>query len=224
VNIQFSQDQKQTVYLSLKILEMLSLMKVQLFTVGRLSTNCYVVSCLETAEAIVIDPGFEAAFEAEKVTEYISATSLKVKFIVNTHGHVDHIGGNRILKIEYAVPICIHEYDAKCLTDYGNNLSPSNILLKGGNTLEFGRIVLKVMHTPGHTPGSVSLINRGVVFTGDTLFAGGIGRTDFLGGSYSDMKTSLLRLMDLPYTYVIYPGHGLVSTIGKEKRTNAFLF
>lgn len=202
---------------------MLSLMRVQMFTIGRLSTNCYVVSCPETAEAIVIDPGFEVAFEAEKVTGYISATSLKVKFIVNTHGHADHIIGDRILKIKFAAPICIHEYDANCLTNYSNNLSPTDILLEDGNSLEFGRITLKVMHTPGHTLGSISLINRGVVFTGDTLFAGGIGRTDFPGGSFGDMKTSLLKLMDLPDTYVIYPGHGRASTIGKEKRINPFL-
>lgn len=198
-------------------------MRVQIFTVGRLSTNCYVVSCPETAEAIVIDPGFEVAFEAEKITEYISATSLNVKFIVNTHGHADHISGDRILKIKFAVPICIHKFDAKCLADFGNDLSSTNILLEDGNSLEFGRITLTVMHTPGHTLGSISLINGGIVFTGDTLFAGGIGRTDFPGDSYGDMKTSLLRLMDLPDTYVIYPGHGRASTIGKEKRINPFL-
>ena len=217
MNIQFNQYLERTVYLSLMILEMLSLMKVHMFTVGELSTNCYVVSCNETAEAIIIDPGFEVAFEAEKVTEYISATSLKVKFIINTHGHADHISGNEILKTKFAVPICIHEYDANCLTDHSTNLSPTNILLADGSTLKFGRITLKIMHTPGHTLGSISLINRGVVFTGDTLFAGGIGRTDFPGGSYSDMKASLLRLIDLPDTYVIYPGHGPASTIGKEK-------
>jgi glyoxylase-like metal-dependent hydrolase (beta-lactamase superfamily II) len=202
---------------------MLSLMKVHTFIVGKLSANCYVVSCTKTAEAIIIDPGFEVAFEVEKVTRYVSATSSKVKFIVNTHGHDDHISGNRILKERFAVPICIHEHDANCLNDSGDSLSPTNILLEDGSSLEFGRITLKVMHTPGHTLGSISLINRGIVFTGDTLFAGGIGRTDFPGGSYSDMKTSLLKLMDLPDTYVIYPGHGCASTIGKEKRVNPFL-
>ena len=214
---------KETVYLSSMILEILSLMKVHMFVVGRLSTNCYVVSCPETAEAIVIDPGFDVAFEAEKVTSYVGATSLKVKFIINTHGHADHISGNGILKTKYSVPICIHECEANCLTSQGNNLLPNNISLENGSLIEFGQVTLKVIHTPGHTPGSISLISKGFVFTGDTLFSGGIGRTDFPGGSDIDMKASLLKLMDLPDNYVVYPGHGCISTIGKEKRVNPFL-
>ena len=198
-------------------------MKIQTFTVGMLSTNCYVVSCPETKEAIIIDPGFEADYEAEQVMRYVAETSLKVKFIVNTHGHADHISGDLVLKRKYGVPVCIHTYDAVCLNDLGDDLSPVNVLLEDGGLLNFGRVTLKVMHTPGHSLGSISLVGETLVFTGDTLFAGGIGRTDFAGGSDRDMRVSLQKLVGLPDDYVVYPGHGCASTIGEEKRVNPFL-
>jgi hydroxyacylglutathione hydrolase len=198
-------------------------MKIQTFTVGMLSTNCYVVSCPEIKEAIIIDPGFEADYEAEQVIRYVDETSLKVKFIVNTHGHADHISGDLVLKRKYGVPVYIHTYDAGCLNDLGDNLSPVNVLLEDGGLLKFGRVTLKVMHTPGHSLGSISLVGETLVFTGDTLFAGGIGRTDFAGGSDRDMRASLQKLVALPDDYVVYPGHGCTSTIGEEKRVNPFL-
>ena len=198
-------------------------MQIQTFTVGMLSTNCYVVNCPKTKEAIVIDPGFDAPHEAEQVIRYVDEKAFKVKFIVNTHGHPDHISGDVVLKRKYGVPICIHAYDAHCLNDLGENLSPANVLLEDGGLLKFGQVTLKVMHTPGHSPGSMSLVGEKLVFTGDTLFAGGIGRTDFAGGSDRDMRFSLQKLVCLPDDYVVYPGHGCVSTIGDEKRVNPFL-
>jgi len=198
-------------------------MKIQTFNVGLLSTNCYVVNCLKTQEAIIIDPGFDVLSEAEQICRYVDKSTLKVKFIVNTHGHSDHIRGDSILKKKYSVPICIHAYDSHFLTGLGENTQPANILLEDEALLKFGKVTLKVMHTPGHTPGGVSLVGEETVFTGDTLFARGIGRTDLLGGSDRDMKLSLEKLLRLPENCVVYPGHGAASTIGEEKRVNPFL-
>jgi hydroxyacylglutathione hydrolase len=198
-------------------------MQIKAFNVGVLSTNCYVVNCPETKEAIIIDPGFDASHEAEQIVRYVESAALKVKFIVNTHGHSDHIRGNRVLKKKYGVPVCIHEYDAHCLNGLGENIAPANIMLEEKDLLKFGQMKLKVMHTPGHTPGGVSLVGENLVFTGDTLFSGGIGRIDFPGGSERDMKLSLEKLLCLPDNYVVYPGHGGFSTIGEEKRFNLFL-
>jgi hydroxyacylglutathione hydrolase len=214
---------RQTLYLPLTTLQTLSFMRIQTFNVGMLSTNCYVVNCPETKEAIIIDPGFDAPHEAEQIIRYVDENTLKVKFIVNTHGHPDHISGDRILKRKYGVPICIHAYDVHCLNGLGENIAPANILLEDEGVLKFGKVTLKVMHTPGHTLGGISLVGEKLVFTGDTLFAGGIGRTDFAGGSDRDMKFSLEKLLRLPDNYVVYPGHGGVSTIGEEKRVNPFL-
>jgi len=213
----------QTLYLLLITFRSLSSMQIQTFNVGVLSTNCYVVKCPETMEAIIIDPGFEAPYEAERVTRYVEEKALKVKFIVNTHGHDDHISGDMVLKRKYGVPICIHMYDAPCLSGLGDSFAPADVLLEDGGLLEFGRVKLRVMHTPGHSVGSISLVGDKLVFTGDTLFAGGIGRTDFAGGSDRDMKCSLQKLVGLPDDYVVYPGHGCFSTVGDEKRVNPFL-
>jgi hydroxyacylglutathione hydrolase len=198
-------------------------MQIQAFNVGMLSTNCYVINCAETMEAIIIDPGFETPHEAELVTRCVEENALKVKFIINTHGHSDHISGDFVLKQKYSVPICIHTYDAPCIDGLGEDFVPANVLLENGQLLRFGQVALKVIHTPGHSLGSISLAGNKLVFTGDTLFAGGIGRTDFAGGSVCDMKRSLQKLMALPDDYIIYPGHGNVSIIGEERRSNPFL-
>jgi hydroxyacylglutathione hydrolase len=198
-------------------------MKIQTFNVGMLSTNCYVVNCPKTQEAIIIDPGLDVPYEAEQIVRYVDKSKLKVKFIVNTHGHADHIRGDSILKKKYSVPICIHAYDIHFLIGLGENTHPANILLEDETLQKFGKVTLKIMHTPGHTPGGISLVGEKLVFTGDTLFAGGIGRTDLLGGSERDMKLSLEKLLRLPEHYVIYLGHGTASTIGEEKRVNPFL-
>ena len=198
-------------------------MRIQTFNVGMLSTNCYVADCQETQDAIIIDPGLDAPSEAEQIFRYVDEETLKVKFIVNTHGHPDHVRGDSILKKKYSVPICIHAYDAHFINALGGTISPASILLEDEALVKFGKVTLKVMHTPGHTPGSISLVGEKLVFTGDTLFAGGIGRTDFIGGSDRDMRLSLEKLLRLPDNYVVYPGHGATSVIGEEKRVNPFL-
>ena len=198
-------------------------MIIQVFVVGVLSTNCYVAHCRKTEAAIVIDPGFDSPFEAEPILTYVDKEGLDVKFVVNTHGHDDHVGGNQFLKKKYNVPICIHKSDAEAVNELGSDSAPANIIVNEGGKLEFGDAKLTVMHTPGHTPGSICLLGEKLIFTGDTLFAGGIGRTDFVGGSDHDMRVSLGRLLRVPDDLVVYPGHGSSTTMGEEKRFNPFL-
>ena len=208
-------------------------MIVQMFTIGRLFTNCYIVGCEQTKEAIVIDPGFDTQLEAERVFEFIDSNALVLKLVVNTHGHPDHTCGNGIIKKKFHIPILIHEHDARMLGKssdmiagffgFGNSSPPADMLLHNGDTVKFGKITLKVIHTPGHSRGSIMLLGEREVFTGDTLFAGSIGRTDFPESSKSDMSRSLRRLANLPNHLVVYPGHGSMTTIAKEKRSNPFL-
>jgi glyoxylase-like metal-dependent hydrolase (beta-lactamase superfamily II) len=198
-------------------------MLIETFTVGNLSTNCYVVSSQQTKDAIIIDPGLDFSSEADKIFDYITQAGLNVKLIVNTHGHPDHISGDAIFQEKYNVPICIHRLDAASLESLENVNSPAAVLLEDGGLIRFGNESLKVMHTPGHTTGSICLLGEGLVFTGDTLFAGGIGRTDFPGGSDRDMRLSLQKLVHLPDYFLIYPGHGPSSIMGEEKSVNPFL-
>jgi len=208
-------------------------MMVQMFTVGRFFTNCYVVSCEQTKETVIIDPGFDNRFEAEKIFKFIYESGLTLKFIVNTHGHPDHTCGNGMVKEKFHVPILIHEYDAHVIGGLGKGIAeffgfessspPADMLLRDGDMVKFGRVTLKVIHTPGHSCGSISLLGEKEVFTGDTLFMGSIGRTDFPESSERDMKLSLKKLARLPDNFVVYPGHGPTTTIGEEKHSNPFL-
>lgn len=208
-------------------------MIVQMFAIGRFLTNCCIVSCKRTKEAIILDPSFDNSSEAERIFKYIEANTLSLKFIVNTHGHPDHTCGNGIAKTKFEAPILIHEYDAYMLGEMGKEIAedfgfesfspPADVLLHEGDVVKFGNVALKVMHTPGHSRGSISLLGEKEVFTGDTLFAGSIGRTDFPGSSGSDMRLSLERLKRLPNYFVVYPGHGPITTIEKEKYGNQFL-
>ena len=204
-----------------------------MLTLGALYTNCYIAGCSETREGLIIDPGFDRDTEAEKVLTRVEQHRLEVKYIVNTHGHPDHTAGNGILKEATGAPIVIHELDAPKLTDSSKNLSllfglhvtspPADQTLKEGDIIQAGKVQLKVLHTPGHSKGSISLLGDNVVFTGDTLFAGSIGRYDFPDASYKEIMNSLKRLATLPDHLKVYPGHGPTSTIGQEKRSNPFL-
>ncbi len=198
-------------------------MIVEAFTVGALYTNCYVASCKQTKEAVVIDPGLDFLQEAAPIFDYVDKGQLKVRSIINTHGHDDHIKADVAFQNKYAVPILIHPLDAPFLEGLQNGKPLKTEKLEDGSTVQFGTQTLKVMHTPGHSPGGICLVGEKLVFTGDTLFAGGIGRTDFAGGSMSDMRLSLQKLMRLPENLMVYPGHGESSLIGAEKRTNPFL-
>lgn len=208
-------------------------MLTQAFTVGKLFTNCYIAACQETKEAVIIDPGFDNSSEAEEIFNFLEEKMLKLKFIVNTHGHPDHTCGNRIVKEKFNIPILIHEKDKFMLGKLGKVLAkffgfnssspPADLLLEDGDFVKVGTLKLKVMHTPGHSPGSISLLGEKEVFTGDTLFAGSIGRTDLPKGSEKEMRDSLEKLARLPEYFVVYPGHGPPTTIGEEKACNSFL-
>jgi glyoxylase-like metal-dependent hydrolase (beta-lactamase superfamily II) len=190
-----------------------------MFTVGMLETNCFIVGDTYSEEVVVIDPGFDSASEAKSILKEIERNRFRVKFIINTHGHPDHISGNKVMKEATGAPILIHEYDAPLLR---NPLADRTI--REGDIIELGEVKLQVLHIPGHSKGSIALLSADAVFSGDTLFAGGIGRYDFPGGSFEEIRNSLKnKLLILPDHLKVYPGHGPVTTIGEERRNNPFL-
>ncbi len=208
-------------------------MLVQTFMVNALMTNCYVVGCPITKEAVIIDPGFESQQEAKWMFDFIGRNALNVKAIVNTHGHPDHTCGNSLVKEEFNVPILIHKCDAYMLGETGKRTAhslgfsgispPADMQLEDGGIVGFGRVTLRILHTPGHSLGSISLVGAKDVFTGDTLFAGSVGRTDFPESSEPDMQLSLRKLATLADSLVVHPGHGPTTTIGEEKSSNPFM-
>ena len=194
-------------------------MFVRMFTVGMLETNCFLVGDRGSGEAVVIDPGFDQESEAKTIFSEIERNGFRIKYIINTHGHPDHTGGNQIMKKRSGAPILIYEDDASFLSN-----PPADRKLRDGDSIEVGNIRLKVVHTPGHSPGSMALLGEDFVFSGDTLFAGSIGRYDLPGGSLDQLVNSLKRkLLTLPDHVRVYPGHGPVTTIGEERRNNPFL-
>ena len=209
-------------------------MQIYSWIVGPLATNCYIIRCEETNESLVIDPGFSPE-ETDEILDFIRC-GFKVKYILNTHGHVDHTSGNGVMKSFTGAEILIHEDDASLLTDPMKNLSnmldlnvispKADRLLRDGEVVKVGNLKFTVIHTPGHTKGSISLFckEENVVFTGDTLFAGSIGRTDLPGASFREMMHSLRdKLLRLPDETIVYPGHGGKTTIGREKRMNPYI-
>ena len=194
-------------------------MFVRMFTVGMLATNCFLIGDRETGDAVVIDPGFDRESEAKTIFNEVQRNGFRIKYIINTHGHPDHNSGNRIMKERSGAPILIYEDDASLLS---NPLADRK--LRDGDSVEVGNIKLRVVHTPGHSPGSMALLGEDCVFSGDTLFAGSIGRYDLPGGSLDELVDSLKsKLLTLPDHVKVFPGHGPVTTIGEERRSNPFL-
>lgn len=201
------------------------MLKIQAFTIGLVETNCYLVYDDKTKEALLIDP----ADYDKQIRDYIKGHDLDVKFIVHTHGHYDHIGGDK----EFGYPILIHEKDKGCLSNPLRSLSFSSggslhrlvphRLLKDQDIINIKNLSFKVIHLPGHTPGGIALECGKALFTGDTLFCEGIGRTDIPYADGKELEKSLEKLMNYSDDTVIYPGHGPTSTIGHERRNNPFL-
>lgn len=198
--------------------------------VGPLETNCYILGDEKSKEAAVIDPGGDF----EEIEKQLKKLKLKVKYIVLTHGHFDHTGALAQLKKATGAEVLIHAEDASMLSpagetqpffmESGKDPCAADGTLKEGDKIQFGENSLEVLHTPGHTPGGISLLIDKVIFVGDTLFCGSIGRTDLPGGSFEQLIDSIKRkLLTKGDDYLIYPGHGPASTIGEERKDNPFL-
>ena len=204
------------------------------YEVGNFSVFCYLIGDEETQEGLFIDP----ADDAKRLLSEAKSYGLnKIKYIVNTHSHVDHIMGNTEMVEKTGAKIIIHEEDASALVRTPSYLlemfsatpsPPADIVVKGGEVIQVGDVKLKVIHTPGHSPGGMSLYLDGMVFTGDTLFVGSVGRTDFPGSSWDVLEASIRKkLYILPGETVVFPGHNYgstpTSTIQYERRHNPFV-
>ena len=205
-------------------------MIIESLTVGPIQANCYILGCEDTLEAAVIDPGGEA----DRILLAIARKEMTLQYIINTHGHFDHVGANKEIKKVTGARILIHRIDAPMLARLADSaaswgLSAENSpapdrMLEDGDTINVGTIALKVLHTPGHTQGGISLYTDNCVFVGDTLFAGSVGRTDFPGGDAGTLRKSIhAKLFTLEDTVTVYPGHMGPTTIGEERRNNPFV-
>jgi glyoxylase-like metal-dependent hydrolase (beta-lactamase superfamily II) len=202
-------------------------MIIKTVQVGELRTNCYIVASSKTREAVIIDPGDEA----EKIIEAIETEKLKPILIVNTHAHPDHVGANFKLAEKYDIVAALGEDGYKMIEDFkgyfeefsGLKIEDLSIerLLNDNNMIDIGELKLQVINTPGHSKGGICLYGNGVLFSGDTLFAGTYGRTDIPGGSENEMQASIKKLMELPDGTVVYPGHGSRTTIAEERKLYA---
>lgn len=181
--------------------------------VGPYQANCYILGCKETGQGMVIDPGGDVL----RIVREITQNNLNIRYILFTHGHFDHTGGARELKKITNAPLFIHELDAP-----GLQIPPDGMLYEG-QEIQVGNYLIRIFHTPGHSPGGVCLQAPGAVFTGDTLFAGSVGRSDFQGGDHGALVKGVIeKIFPLGDHLRIYPGHGPASTIGRERLRNPF--
>jgi hydroxyacylglutathione hydrolase len=202
---------------------------LKIFTVGPMEANCYILYNPDKREGLIIDPGAEGS----RLIKFIKQEKISINYIINTHGHPDHTGANRKLKEYTNAPILIHQYDASMLTKSESVLPlifplessspPADTFVKDGDLIECAGIKLKVLHTPGHTPGGISLLIDDSIFTGDTLFSGSIGRFDLPGGSEEVLLNSIKKILSLDENLIIYPGHGPSTTVGQELHSNPFI-
>jgi len=192
--------------------------------------NCFILGCESTKKAVVIDPGDDA----DRILMELSKSELDVKYLINTHGHFDHVGANKRMKEVTGATLAIHPEDEPMLKELSRSASmfglsadnspPADMLLNDGDKIRFGEITLTVIHTPGHSKGGICLYTKGHLFSGDTLFAGSIGRTDLSGGDYDTLISSIKeKLLAFDTDTIVYTGHGPETTIGNEKRMNPFL-
>ncbi|MDO4987505.1 MAG: MBL fold metallo-hydrolase [Synergistes sp.] len=206
-------------------------MNIKRFPLGALWTNCYIIWD-ENKDGFIVDPGGSA----DEVRDFVALNGIKVHLILLTHGHTDHIGGVCDVRDLAKCGVAVHVEDADCLTNADRNLSsifdvPFTIkeaekLLSDGDVLEIGTLKLKVIHTPGHTPGGICVVvsdaDESVLISGDTLFARSVGRSDLPGGDEDTLYDSLKRLVGLPKDMRVLPGHGAETTIGTEERFNPY--
>lgn len=199
-------------------------------TVGEVQCNCYILGCEKTREGIIIDPGGDA----DLILEIVKRHNLSIRYIILTHGHFDHIEGLGDLTRSIKAPIMLHEGDIFLYDHldtqgqmFGFDFAaapPYDRTVKEGDRFSFGDYTIEVLHTPGHSPGSISLRCGSSVYTGDTVFAGSIGRTDLTGGSHDTLvKSARLKIMTLDDATKLYPGHGESTTVGYEKKYNPFI-
>lgn len=205
-------------------------MILERISVGIYATNCYVIGCEETLQGAIVDPGGDA----QEILRLVEKHRLRIKYIIVTHGHFDHIGALAEVKEETGAQVAIHKGDQDMLTNPGKslasivggnrNITNPDVLLEDEAILEVGSLRLEIIHTPGHTPGGICIkIEESTLLSGDTLFAGSIGRTDLPGGDYDALIDSIkTKLMHLDDNMRVYPGHGPVTTIGGEKASNPF--
>lgn len=203
-------------------------MTIKCIPTGQLEANCYIVADEETNIALIIDPGDEP----DRILE--AAQGLDVQYIVLTHGHFDHLGAVPEIKEHTGAKVAIHEDEIETYKSVAAQgafwgfkmpeMPAPDMLLNEGDEIEIGEVTFTVIHTPGHSPGSMCLYTKGVVITGDTLFANSVGRTDFPGGSMPKLKTSFRKLMALPDDTGVLPGHGPGTTIKRERTENFFSF
>ncbi|MGO8817051.1 MAG: MBL fold metallo-hydrolase [Terriglobia bacterium] len=205
----------------------------EILPVGMLACNCSILGDELTREAVVIDPGDDI----EQVRQILAKHRLRVKYIIATHAHIDHVGGIEKLKQATGAAVLMHQNDLPLYQDLAMQaewlgvavpgMTDVDQFLKEGDSLRWGTLSLEVLHTPGHSPGSVSLHLPGEnhrILSGDTLFQGSIGRTDLWGGSYEEILRSIRsRLLIFPDQTPVFPGHGLPTTIGEERERNPFL-
>lgn len=205
-------------------------MIIKTLAVGPFMANCYILGCEETKQAAVIDPGGDI----DKILLSLAESGLRVNSIINTHAHMDHAAGNGELKAATGAELLLHELEVPLLrhiktsaASWGLSVEdspPPDRTLADGETVSFGTVSLTVIHTPGHSPGGISLYTNGCVFVGDTLFAGSIGRTDLPGGNYNTLISSIKnKLFPLGDAVRVFTGHGPETTIEREKRFNPFV-
>ena len=186
-------------------------MEIKRLEVGFFENNCYILICRQTRQSVIIDP----AAEAKRILQETVGT--EVQYILITHGHMDHIGALEEVGNQIASPVGIHTLDARALK------KPPDLFLKDGQTLTFGNISLRVLHTPGHSPGSVCFQSGEILFSGDTIFPNGPGNTSIPGANYREILRSIhSKIFTLPDETILYPGHGLETTVEREKRTTFY--
>lgn len=194
-------------------------MKIVCLPLGAYQTNTYILYEEGASRCLIIDPGYEP----EQITRYLDQLGLEPEAILLTHGHFDHVGGVKGIAEETGCKVYLHEEDLTLPNRLTLGTIPYTDHYGEGDTLALAGLSFRILHTPGHTPGGVCILCEDAMFSGDTLFAGTCGRTDFPGSSPKDMRTSLTRLAKLEGEYTVLPGHGEASTLSEEKRSNPYL-